>query len=57
VILFFLVACVILAIGATIVAARCFRGILAPVWILLCWLLPVIGPVAALLAARRTMRR
>ena len=48
-----MVAAVFLAIRATIVSARTFRGALAPLWILLCWLLPVIGPIAALVAARR----
>jgi hypothetical protein len=43
----------ILAIWATVVAARTFRGFLAPVWILLCWLLPVVGPIAALIAAKK----
>ncbi|MBM3847000.1 MAG: hypothetical protein FJ405_12035 [Verrucomicrobia bacterium] len=51
--LLLVVAGVILAIRATIVSARTFRGALAPLWILLCWLLPVIGPIAALIAARR----
>jgi hypothetical protein len=48
-----ILAAVILAIRATIFSARTFRGALAPLWILLCWLLPVIGPIAALVAARR----
>jgi hypothetical protein len=43
----------VLAIWATVVSARTFRGFLAPVWILLCWLLPVVGPVAALIVAKK----
>ena len=50
------IAAVILAIRATIVSARTFRGALAPIWILLCWFLPVIGPIAALVAARRVIQ-
>ena len=46
-------AAVRLAIRATMVSARTFRGALAPLWILVCWLFPVIGPIAALVAARR----
>ena len=44
---------ILLAIRATLVSARTFRGALAPLWILLCWLLPIIGPVAALIAAKK----
>ena len=50
------IAAVVLAIRATIVSARTFRGALALLWILLCWLLPVIGPIAALVAARRQVQ-
>ena len=46
---------VMLAIRATIVSVRVFRGILVPVWVVVCWLLPVIGPIAALLAAKNTV--
>jgi len=48
-----ILAAILLAIRATLVSARTFRGMLAPLWILLCWLLPIIGPVAALIAAKR----
>lgn len=51
--LLFTLGGVVLAIRATLVSARTFRGASAPLWILLCWLLPVIGPIAALVAARR----
>lgn len=54
--LLFIVAAFILAIRATMVFARTFRGALAPLWILLCWLLPVIGPIAALVAANRQIQ-
>lgn len=50
------VAAVIHAIRATIVSARTFRGALALLWILLCWILPVIGPIAALVAAKRQVQ-
>jgi hypothetical protein len=50
------ITAVVLAIRATIVSARTFRGALALLWILLCWLLPVIGPIAALVAARRQVQ-
>ena len=45
----------ILAIRATIVSVRVFRGILVPIWVAVCWLLPVVGPIAALLAAKKTV--
>jgi len=51
-----LIAAILLAIRATLVSARSFRGALAPLWILLCWLLPIIGPVAALAAAKKQAR-
>ncbi len=54
--LLIILAAVILAIRATMVSARTFRGALAPLWILLCWLLPVIGPFAALVAAKRQIQ-
>jgi uncharacterized RDD family membrane protein YckC len=47
------VAAFILAIRATLLSARSFRGMRAPIWILICWILPVVGPIAALAAARR----
>lgn len=55
--LFFLVivAAVILAMRATKVSIRTFRGAAAPLWILVCWLLPVIGPIGAIAAARRQL--
>lgn len=46
----------VLAIRATIVSSRTFDGFLALGWILLSWLLPVVGPIAALVAARRHMQ-
>lgn len=54
--LLFIVACLILAIGATIVSARSFQRTRAFLWILLCWLLPVIGPALALWAAHKQFR-
>ena len=42
-----------LAIRATIVSVRVFSGFLLPVWVVVCWLLPVVGPIAALLAAKK----
>ena len=47
-----IIAAVVLAIRATIVSLRTFRGALTPLWILLCWLVPIFGPIAALVAAR-----
>jgi hypothetical protein len=48
-----IVVALMLAIRATIVSARTFRGTLAILWILLCWLLPIIGPIAVLVAAKK----
>jgi hypothetical protein len=39
-------AMVAVAIRSTIVSARTFRGGLAPLWILICWIVPFIGPLA-----------
>ena len=44
-----------LAIWATVVSLRVFRGLQVPVWILVCWFLPVVGPIAALVTARKAV--
>jgi len=44
------------ALRATIVSARMHRGALAPLWSLLCWLLPVLGPIAALVATHEQIQ-
>jgi fatty acid desaturase len=48
-----ILAAILLAIRATLVSVRTFRGALVPLWVLLCWLLPVIGPMAALAEAKK----
>lgn len=44
---------VTLAFKASIKAARTFDGFLAIAWVLVCWFLPIIGPLAAFAASKR----
>jgi len=43
----------VLASYATFVSAQTFPADCAPRWILICWLIPIIGPLATLKAAKR----
>ena len=40
-------------VRVTIAVVRNIRGIAAPLWVVVCWLIPLIGPVAASLAIRQ----
>ena len=41
-----------LAIRATIRAIQAYTGIEVPLWILISWLIPIIGPITTLLVIR-----
>jgi hypothetical protein len=43
----------VLASYATFVSAQTFPMAYAPRWIIICWLIPVIGPLATLKAAKK----
>lgn len=43
----------ILATYATFVSARTFPADCAPRWIIICWLIPIVGPLATLKAAKK----
>ena len=40
-------------VRVTISVVRSIRGIAAPLWVAVCWIIPVIGPVAASVAVRQ----
>ena len=44
---------VVLPIYATVISLRSFRGTALPLWILLSWFLPFIGPIITIIAARK----
>ena len=46
----------VLAIYATFVSAETFPASYGPFWIFICWVLPIIGPLAALKAAKKFKR-
>ena len=48
-----ILATLVLASYATFVSAKTFPADYAPRWILICWLVPIIGPLATLKAAKK----
>ena len=48
-----ILATLVLASYATFVSAQTFPADYAPRWILICWLIPIIGPLATLKAAKK----
>ena len=43
----------VLASYATFISAQTFPAAYAPRWIIICWLIPIIGPLATLKAAKK----
>jgi len=43
---------VVLPVRATAASLKTYTGVELPLWILICWLLPVVGPVVTLSAIR-----
>jgi len=48
-----ILAMLVFASYATFVSAQTFPADCAPRWILICWLIPIIGPLATLKAAKK----
>jgi len=48
-----IVALIVLPVRATFASLKAYTGVELPLWILICWLLPVVGPVVTLSAIRQ----
>jgi hypothetical protein len=48
-----ILSALILAIYATFVSVQIFPAACAPRWIIICWVIPIVGPLATLKAAKK----